>query len=396
MPAGRPKIKRTQEDAKEAQRRSKRLYARRVRSQQASGGSRETLPPSPLESEISRAAAPSLSLTLFEPPDSSDAAFQLLKPISDQEQAVIPWLGDLELLHHFTIHTCYTLSDKARSQRIWQNAIPQIAYSYPFLMRGILAISALHLAHLRPNEARHFEIKAMAHQNAALGPFRDVIKVISPFNCHALFAFSAVLIVLGFASPHASSGQTDLDVREKTTRWIRLVRGVYPMLSPMWSYIAEGSLRGLLFAGVWKPAARNLPAESFFHYRALSQLCDECEDPETREACATALEELRVCFVCTDLSLKNPAMSEGATVMSWPSSLPQIYLAALEQGHPTALIILAYYTVVLNHMDRYWWVNGEPSRILLSVYWLLDEPMRPWLDWPLRALNLEQKAKGIV
>ena len=395
MPAGRPKIKRTQEDAKEAQRLSKRLYARRIRSQQASVMSQDSLPPTPPESEISRAATPSheLSLTSFKAFDVTD---QHLDPLSNAGQNVIPWLGDLELLHHFTTQTCYTLSDKAQSQQLWQTAIPQIAFSYPFLMRGLLAVSAFHLAYLRPEETRHFEIKAMAHQHMALGPFQDCMKHLSPSNCDALFAFSGLLIVLGFAAPHSSSSHTVLDVREKTTRWIRLVRGVHPMLEPMWSHIGKGKLSALLTAGVWKSEAENLSAEPFACYNELCRLCEECEDSEIKASCEAALEDLRLCFVCMDISLKNPAMSDDATVMSWPAGLLSRYLTALEQGHPTAMLILAYYTVVLHRLDHYWWINGEPSRILLAVYWLLDESMRLWLHWPLQVLNLEHEAKSIV
>ena len=397
MPAGRPKIKRTQEDAKEAQRLSKRLYARRIRSRQASTKSQEPLPPSPPESDLSRAETPSClqSLPYPGPSAANTVALQNLKSVTISGQPEIPWLGDLELLHHFTTRTCYTFSDKSPAQHIWQNAIPQIAFSYPFLMRGLLAVSALHLAYLRPEEARYFEIKAMTHHTAALGPFQELMKALSPSNCDAVFAFASVLIVLGLASPHSSGSHTILDVREKTTRWIRLIRGVGPMLEPMWSHIKQGKLQDLLKVGVWKSAAENSPAEPFLHYDDLRRLCEECEDPETKEACTTALEELRLCFVCSELSLKNPAMSYHATVFWWSSGLPRDYLSALEQGHATAMIILAHYAVTLQRMDYFWWINGEASRIVLAVYCLLDKSMRHWLDWPLQMLDLGHEAKSL-
>ena len=395
MPAGRPKINRTREDARAAQRLSKRLYARRIRSQQASGKSRETFLPSPPDSEISQTATPSsLSLSCFEPPASNDVASQHLEPVSIKGQSVIPWLGDLELLHHFTTQTCYSFSDKQPSQQLWQNVIPQIAFSHPFLMRGLLAVSALHLAHLRPEEARHFEIKAMTHQTAALGPFQELMKALSPSNCDAIFAFASALVVLSFASPHSSNGHTVLDVREKTTRWMRLIRGVGPMLEPMWSHIKKGKLQGLLTVGVWKSAAENSPTESFLNYHELCRLCEDCEDVETKEACTKALEDLRLCFVCSEISLKLPSMSYHASVFWWSSGLPRDYLSALEQGHAIAMIILAYYAVILHRLDHFWWINGEPSRIVLAVYWLLDESMRHWLNWPLLVLNLAHEAKS--
>lgn len=389
MPAGRPKINRTEEDAKAAQRLSKRLYARRIRSQQAPQRYRETLPPSPPESETSRAVTPSSLLSL------SSFGSSALDAVTLQHEDQINMV-DLELLHHFTTQTCYALSDKAPAQQIWQITIPQIAYSYPFLMRGLLALSALHLAHLLPHKTTHYRIKAMAHQNNAFAPFREAMKDVSPSNCNAVFAFSAILIIISFASPHSTNGQSVPDVREQTTRWIRLVRGMYPVLNLMWNHLFEGSLRGLFTAGVWDSAAAELPPETCVQYSALFQLCDESEDSETKVACAGALEELRICFVSADISSKNPATSEIATIMSWPYKVSHDYLVALEQGYPIAMIILAYYTTVLYDLNHRWWVTGEPSRILLAVYRLLDKSMRPWLNWPLQVLKIEQEAEGIA
>lgn len=383
MPAGRPKIKRTEEDAKAAQRLSKRLYARRMRSQQASSRHRQAIPPSPPRSESFQATTP---LSLLSPP-----LFQTYAA-----DAVAFRSSDLELLHHFSTQTCYALSDKVPSQKIWQTTIPQIAFSYPFVMHGLLALSALHLAHLQPHKAAHHDIKAMTHQNTALGPVREATQNISSSNCHALFAFSAILVVIIIASPHSSNSKSLLDVQEKMTRWIRLVRSVQPMLESVWSHLSEGSLRDLCTANVRKSAGAQLPPEACGYFSALFRLCDESEDSVTKDACAGALEGLRVCFVGADNSSKNPATNEVATTLSWPYRVPHGYLVALEQGYPIAMIILAYYTIALYRFDHYWWVSGEPSRMLLSVYRLLDESMRPWLAWPLRELAFEPVAEDLA
>ena len=399
MPAGRPKINRSQEDAKEAQRLSKRLYARRIRSQQALRRTRDALPLSPPESEASQGVTPShaRSRSYLEPLDAEALVLQHREAAAGYpKQTLIPWLGDLELLHHFTTHTCYTFSDISPSQHVWRTVIPQIAFSYPFLMRGLLAVSALHIAYLRPEEARRFEIKAITRENVALGPFQELMKAPQPSNCDALFAFASVLIILAFVSPHPSAGHTVLDVRGKATRWIRLIRGVGPMLEPMWPHIEQGRLQDLVKVGVWKPAVKNLPAESFLHYDELRRLCEECEDPEIKEACTSALEDLRLCFICGELSLKDPTMSYHATVFWWPSGLSRDYLSALDHGHATAMIILAYYAVALHRLDRFWWMNGEASRILLAAYWLLDESTRHWLRWPLQVVDVEPEAKKMA
>lgn len=167
------------------------------------------------------------------------------------------------------------------------------------------------------------------------------------------------------------------------------------MVNSMLVHIYEGSLHGLLIAGVRKDQVEGFPPDSYPQLKALFRLCDKCEDSEIKDACTTALEELRVCFMCTDLSMASANISNLATIMRWTGRLPPIYLDLLEQGNPIAMIILAHYTIVLNHLDDQWWVKGEPSRMLLSVYRLLDASMRSWLDWPLQVLKLEEETMKI-
>ena len=52
---------------------------------------------------------------------------------------------DLELLHHYTTSTCYTLSRSPAVQAIWRDEAPRIGFEMPPVLHTILALSALHL-----------------------------------------------------------------------------------------------------------------------------------------------------------------------------------------------------------------------------------------------------------
>ncbi|KAK0650704.1 Sterol uptake control protein 2 [Lasiodiplodia hormozganensis] len=56
-------------------------------------------------------------------------------------------MTDLELLHHFTVTTAYTLSTAPELQTWWRIEVPHIAFSYPFVMRALLSLSGIHVAH---------------------------------------------------------------------------------------------------------------------------------------------------------------------------------------------------------------------------------------------------------
>jgi hypothetical protein len=86
-------------------------------------------------------------------------------------------------------------------QETWQVIIPEIAYSYEFLVHGILGLSALHLAYLKPERYSHYLAGAGFHMSLGLRSYRRILLSPSRDNCCALFCFSSLLMVYIHASP---------------------------------------------------------------------------------------------------------------------------------------------------------------------------------------------------
>lgn len=107
-------------------------------------------------------------------------------------------------MHHYSTLTYATLSRKADMQRIWQVVIPQEGYAHEFLMRGILAVSALHIAHLSPEKSSIFSEISSYHQDIALKEFRATLSNITTHNRVAVFAFATLLIPYICALPTRS------------------------------------------------------------------------------------------------------------------------------------------------------------------------------------------------
>jgi hypothetical protein len=83
-------------------------------------------------------------------------------------------MNDLELLHHYTTSTYLTLTqDSPEHEHVWQIVVPQLAVKHPFLMHGILASSALHLAHVLPERQQEYTVLAANHESMALPAFRS-------------------------------------------------------------------------------------------------------------------------------------------------------------------------------------------------------------------------------
>jgi hypothetical protein len=72
-------------------------------------------------------------------------------------------LGDLELLHDWTLSAYSGFGDKNGNEDFWRAEIPRMAIEHPFLMRGILAVSALYLSRIRLAEEKQHHLATAAY-----------------------------------------------------------------------------------------------------------------------------------------------------------------------------------------------------------------------------------------
>jgi hypothetical protein len=106
----------------------------------------------------------------------------------------------LELLHFYTTATSLALSNRPELQQIWQQVVPRIAFTHPFLLHVILAFSALHLARSEPERKALLYTETSAHHDIGLRMFRIAMANITPENCDACFAFSSIIAAYAWAS----------------------------------------------------------------------------------------------------------------------------------------------------------------------------------------------------
>ena len=300
-------------------------------------------------------------------------------------------MEELELLHHFITETCYTLSDRLKSHELWRITIPQIAFQHEFLMRGILAISALHLSNLRPMMKEHYTRAGVEQQDAALSSFRPIMSGMDDTNCDASFAMSSLIVVYGFESPKASDSLGMFSYQgERSDEWLPLIRGVNSILQSLWTHVKSGRLSGLLHDHEGQPAPTDLPNVLSDQLSNLEQFCDNIQgDEEDITACKMALGQLRHCFV--KLNNKTPDECEVSLAFLWPVMIPERFLTMLHKKRPEALIILAHYCVILHHLDGYWWMRGWAGHIMDNIQRELRNEWQYWLEWPSHAVSVEAK-----
>lgn len=63
----------------------------------------------------------------------------------------------------------------ADENQIWRDALPRIALQTSYLMHGILALSALHIAYSHPGDRNRYLQAFDRHQSVALASFREAL-----------------------------------------------------------------------------------------------------------------------------------------------------------------------------------------------------------------------------
>ena len=218
---------------------------------------------------------------------------------------------DRVLFDHYTNVTFKTLVQRDEDPEPWRTDVIQIAQSHPFVMHGLLTISALHLAWLNPNNGHENIILATIHQERALPIYQTAISHADQGNCHALFAFASILAVLEFAAPRFAHDLMILGTRDEgqVPAWLHLVRGGCSLLYALWPSIAQGPMKPLV--GIGQGPTESLAGPDDIHLALLLPLFSSdgivlSADVKELQPCQEALHDLRSAFSMPYLNAASP------------------------------------------------------------------------------------------
>lgn len=103
-------------------------------------------------------------------------------------------LLDLELLHNFTTSTYTTLTADPWYRDLWKNTIVRQATKCEYVMRAILAVSAMHMLQLKPDQ-KHYLAHAVRHHQIASRIAIELMRDIQPEDYENLWLFSILTMI---------------------------------------------------------------------------------------------------------------------------------------------------------------------------------------------------------
>lgn len=285
-------------------------------------------------------------------------------------------LRDMELMLQWCTSTYSALSRDESTKDIWREFVPREAVSEPFLMHGVLALSALHLARLSSDARRSTYMGiAVGHQNKALALFRPVLGSIDASNCNATFALSSIVTVFAFGFPQSGPMDT-LAAVDDLYQVFLLSRGMQQVLNASIAWISGGVLGPVVKLDDYNAG---LPDDAKFAIQRLFELNDSlgASDPHHETVIyRAAISELEVVL---DRIYGNPKKPNIAVL--WAIKIPPRYLDLLREHKPMALAILAHYSVVLHHLRKHWWFEGWSVRVLGAIWSNMSAEWRSSINW---------------
>ncbi len=108
---------------------------------------------------------------------------------------------EFELLHNFTTKTYTTLTADASIWPFWRDDVVQLGLTCDYIMRAVLAVSALHLASQRPDRRDFYVAEGiLLHQKASRSAMRVMEAAgdkIDKDQGASLFLFSMLTMFFG-------------------------------------------------------------------------------------------------------------------------------------------------------------------------------------------------------
>ena len=298
-------------------------------------------------------------------------------------------LRNLELMHKFSTDTYKSLCTDESSYREWQVVVPQLAFDHDFLLNGILALTALHVASAAELSAAPSYIDtALRYYHMTFAPFQKALSELTPLNCDAVFAHSMVTSIIGIALPRLTVDRNEtVSMVETILVALELLQGVSQIYQIGRAWFSSN----LVSKYRWQAKEQEEPLDDFDIDAALTRLVMLNDamvlDAHQRQINQEAISKLRRCFTRFVGSFGNSIDH----VLAWLVIVDKEFCVSLKHRHPIPLLILMHWAVLLGQMDgRFWWAIDAGKALVSELLTILHSGDPHWETakmWPRQKLT---------
>lgn len=262
------------------------------------------------------------------------------------------------------------------------------AIECPYLIDQLLALSAMHLAHQRPDHAATFRHQATELQTRGITCFAKETECLtaSDDNFAAPRFLYATLLSIHMLADTLAYHRADFDLFiDRFIECIHLHRGILYIVRPQFELLMRSELEPILaLAQIQLPRDPRRGTEC----DPLNAIIDRCTlPPQYAAACREASGMLQWAF---DLSVRLPSQDVPHAISGWHVMLPPEFGDVLRDRRPEALVILAYYGVLLHRARRYWICGGNGALMVGAIARQLGAEWAGVMRWPMEVIDSER------
>lgn len=278
-------------------------------------------------------------------------------------------MRELELMHQWCMKTCHSFSSDLSD--VFGTYVVQQALHHPFLMDALLALSSLHIANdlasantnnieistndgPNPASTEDYIIDALHYQNQAAPAFRAALEHISPSNCNALFACSAIMmacaVISSFSQPGENTGMGTL------TALLPFIKGVHVVIDRSRDWLASGPFGLVMQCHLDDDWLSFQPEDVELLPSRIREIHRLCSRSQTSDVCTRAVVMLAKCYVKAD-----------AMALPWLVVVGDEFARLVQEGRPMALLICMCWGVLLNRLEGIWWAKASGRKIVAQL-----------------------------
>ncbi|EEY19093.1 conserved hypothetical protein [Verticillium alfalfae VaMs.102] len=294
-----------------------------------------------------------------------------------QRGGIVPPLNDmnlggreLELMHHYSVNTANTLAIRDDVRHIWRHVIPEEGYRHPFIMDGMLAISALHKSLLVPSMRQDYLTLAAHYQSSGLKGYTLQLPNVTIKNWIPVFCFAGLTVIYVSLLPVRCENHVLPEPLLSMLELFAVTRGMQSFLEPYLDNLVTTRFAPLFhgtqanfsneMAGSRRQAC--IPGDTFAALSRLRAVLAEHVPADAREDYLKAVAALeRTARLIADAGMDvDPGM-----VFIWAYEVSGRVLTDVRGHAPAALLLLAHYCVFLRILEsRIWYFRGWAKPVL--------------------------------
>lgn len=291
---------------------------------------------------------------------------------------------ELKLLHHFTARTSQTFADTEPQKMAWQIDIPELAYDAQYLMDAILAVSALHMRSVNPEDQSLIRA-SHGYMASALAQYSSLLNTgLSELNAEALFSTSALIAFQASASRRFEyengAGEYFLPLA-----WFHSFQGVKTVVMAAWQWLRNSDRVHPIISA--QPALDLIldPEHKSFFTPLLDNVSKHLDSfPDNLRQDTKQAYEHAVAFL--NWAHQRPTRNR---ILGFAATVSRRYVEVLGQHDPLAMVIAACFFALTKVVDDIWWLEGVAKREVNGILTLIPSEWWEKMEWPVRIANHE-------